>query len=50
MTKAGYCFVNLRSAIEFITNVDAETGLTMDPEEFKLKLAEAEALENDIGV
>jgi hypothetical protein len=38
--RAGYCFVNLRSAIEFILVVDA-TMLTVEPayfEQYALKL------------
>ncbi len=42
MSKAGYCFVNLRSAVEFILTLDASV-LKMDPGDFALKLAAAEA-------
>jgi hypothetical protein len=42
MSKAGYCFVNLRSAVEFILTLDASV-LSMDAGEFNAKLAEAEA-------
>lgn len=41
MSKAGYCFVNLRSAIEFILTLDASV-LKMDPVEFSEKLMSAE--------
>ena len=41
MTKAGYCLVNLRSAIEFIMHVDAG-DLTIDAQEFEKNLNEAE--------
>jgi hypothetical protein len=43
MSKAGYCFVNLRSAVEFILTLDASV-LSMDAGEFNAKLAEAEEL------
>ena len=42
MSKAGYCFVNLQSAIEFILNVDGSM-LSIDEEEFDRKLKENEA-------
>jgi hypothetical protein len=42
MSKAGYCFVNLRSAVEFILTLDASV-LKMDPDEFGAKLAAAES-------
>lgn len=41
MSKAGYCFVNLRSALEFILTLDASV-LKMDDTEFNDKLAAAE--------
>jgi hypothetical protein len=40
-SKAGYCFVNLQSAAEFIMNMDAEF-LSMDPMEFEMKIAQAQ--------
>ena len=42
MSKAGYCFVNLRSAVEFILTLDASV-LSMDPDDFNSQLAAAEA-------
>ena len=42
MSKAGYCFVNLQSAIEFILNVDGSM-LSCDTDEFDASLAKAEA-------
>ncbi|EQC28939.1 hypothetical protein SDRG_13278 [Saprolegnia diclina VS20] len=42
MSKAGYCFVNLRSAIEFILVLDASM-LTIAPDEFDRLLADADA-------
>ena len=42
MSKAGYCFVNLQSAIEFILNVDGSM-LSIDENEFDRKLKENEA-------
>ena len=42
MSKAGYCFVNLRSAVEFILTLDASV-LSMDPDDFNAQLAAAEA-------
>jgi hypothetical protein len=45
MSKAGYCFVNLRSAIEFILTLDGSV-INMDEELFNSKLAEAEAAWN----
>ncbi|OQR86504.1 hypothetical protein ACHHYP_10502 [Achlya hypogyna] len=46
MSKAGYCFVNLRSAIEFIMVLEP-TMLTIAPDEFDRLLAAAEADAND---
>ena len=40
--QAGYCFVNLRSAIEFIVTLDASV-LKMDEADFNEQLAAAEA-------
>lgn len=40
-SKAGYCFVNLQSAADFIINMDAEF-LSMDPLEFEMKIAQAQ--------
>ncbi|KAF0684996.1 Aste57867_23025 [Aphanomyces stellatus] len=40
--RAGYCFVNLRSAIEFITVLDASM-LSIEPEDFDRHMAAAEA-------
>jgi len=45
MSKAGYCFVNLRSAVEFILTLDASV-LNMDNDEFNTKLAAAEEMWN----
>ncbi|OQS01992.1 hypothetical protein THRCLA_21534 [Thraustotheca clavata] len=42
MSKAGYCYVNLRSAIEFIMVLEPSM-LTVDPAEFNTKLSVAEA-------
>jgi len=42
MTKAGYCFCNLRSAIEFILTVEA-SSLSIDKDEFDKLLRESEA-------
>jgi hypothetical protein len=42
MSKAGYCFINLRSALEFINNVDA-CQLSIDPTLFKELLEAREA-------
>ena len=42
MSKAGYCFVNLRSAVEFILTLDGSV-LNVDAADFDAKLAEAEA-------
>ena len=39
--SSGYCFVNLRSAVEFILTLDG-TVLNMDEAEFNSKLAAAE--------
>lgn len=39
MSKAGYCFVNLRSAMQFILDVEADV-LNMPRNEFEEKLAE----------
>ncbi len=39
LSKNGYCFVNLQSAIEFILNVDSDS-VKMDALEFERKLAE----------
>lgn len=39
LSKNGYCFVNLQSAIEFILNVDSDS-IKMDPLEFDRKYAE----------
>ena len=44
MSKAGYCFINLRSAIEFILHVDASM-ISIDPEVFARQLEEASAAE-----
>lgn len=41
MGRSGYCLINLRSAIEFVNDVDADQ-LSVDPKEFNAKLAEAE--------
>jgi hypothetical protein len=41
MTKAGYCFVSLRSAIEFILVADP-SSLSVDPKEFYKYLHRAE--------
>ena len=41
MSKSGYCFVNLRSAIEFILTLDASV-LNMDEEAFNSELAASE--------
>ena len=41
MSRSGYCFVNLRSAIEFVLSMDA-TSISIDPEYFDNQLAEAE--------
>lgn len=47
MGRAGYCFVSLCSAIEFINTLDAES-VTMDAAEFKQKFENAElALANN---
>lgn len=43
MGRAGYCLVNLRSAIEFVLSLDA-SQISIDPEYFEKKLAENEAL------
>lgn len=45
MSKSGYCFVNLRSAIEFILTLDGSV-LNIDNAEFDTKLAEGEAAWN----
>jgi hypothetical protein len=45
MSKSGYCFVNLRSAIEFILTLDGSV-LNIDTAEFDKKLAEGEAAWN----
>jgi len=42
-SQSGYFFISLRSALEFIMNLDAES-INMDPEVFDKKLAEAEKL------
>ena len=42
MSKSGYCFVNLRSAIEFILTLDASV-LSMEEGEFNAKMEESEA-------
>lgn len=42
MSKAGYCFVNLRSAVEFVLTLDASV-LSMPESEFNAKFAEGEA-------
>lgn len=39
--KAGYCFINMRSAMEFVNNLDVE-DVSMDSEEFKRKMKESE--------
>lgn len=41
MSKAGYCFVNLRSAMEFVLSADA-SSVSMDPVEFDSKFNEAQ--------
>ena len=41
MSKSGYCFVNLRSAIEFILTLDASV-LNMEEEDFQRQLAASE--------
>ena len=41
MSKAGYCFINLRSAVEFILVMDSNS-LTMNPKDFHDKLERAE--------
>lgn len=41
MNKPGYCLINLRSAVEFLLYIEADS-LNIDPEEFNQKLAEAE--------
>jgi Rab5 GDP/GTP exchange factor len=41
MSKSGYCFVNLRSAMEFVISLDAE-AISMDPAEFEAKMELAE--------
>ena len=43
MSKSGYCFMSLRSAIEFINSLDAE-ALSMDASEFEQKMATAQLL------
>ncbi|CAM9342905.1 unnamed protein product [Choristocarpus tenellus] len=43
MSRPGYCFVNLRSAVEFLMNVDGST-LSMAQEEFERRRALAEVL------
>jgi hypothetical protein len=43
MGKSGYCFVNLRSAIEFISSMDA-SQISIDPEYFERKMEEGERL------
>ncbi|KAH9069979.1 hypothetical protein Ae201684P_002352 [Aphanomyces euteiches] len=48
MSKAGYCFVNLRSAIEFISVVDASMLSSISPDEFDRCMADAQvALDKD---
>mgnify|MGYP002007255185 FL=1 len=42
MSKAGYCFVNLRSAIEFLLTVEA-SQINMDEDAFAAALAAGEA-------
>eukprot|EP01038_Epipyxis_sp_PR26KG_P006183 gene6183-8518_t len=41
MGKSGYCLINLRSAVEFVIYIEAES-IKIDPEEFERKLKEAE--------
>lgn len=41
MSKAGYCLVNLRSAVEFILTLDGSV-INMDEAEFDEKYARAE--------
>lgn len=41
MGKSGYCLINLRSAIEFVMYIEAES-LHIDAKEFDTKLAAAE--------
>lgn len=49
MSKAGYCLVNLRSALEFISVLEPSM-LTVDPQEFQDKLKASElAMENVNG-
>ena len=43
MSKAGYCFVNLRSAIEFLLTMEA-SQINMDQAEFDKQLAHSEDL------
>lgn len=42
MGKSGYCLINLRSAIDFVTYVEA-SSLKIDPDYFAAKLAAAES-------
>lgn len=42
MGKSGYCFVNLRSALEFVMNLDCDSVSGMEPGEFDLQLRESE--------
>lgn len=41
LSRSGYCFVNLQSAIEFILNLSSDS-LSIDPREFEEKLAMAQ--------
>jgi hypothetical protein len=41
MTQSGYFLVNLRSALEFVRTLDADT-INMDPIIFQQKMIEAE--------
>jgi hypothetical protein len=49
MSQAGYCFVNLRSALEFIKSVDG-TQLTISESDYQdaMRVAEVKLREEDI--
>lgn len=41
MSKSGYCLINLRSAMEFVTYIEP-SSINIDPEYFEQQLAAAE--------
>lgn len=49
MSKSGYCLINLRSAIEFVSYIEP-SSINIDPEFFAQQLAEAERKLSEDGL